>query len=45
MGTDMVICVEEQWGATGGHVTGTDVAGGFLNMLCDLACSFCYLIG
>jgi hypothetical protein len=44
MGTDKVIFVGEQWGATGSHVTGTDVNGShvtgrFLNMLYDLACS------
>ena len=34
MGTDKVIFVGEQWGATGSHVTGR-----FLNRLYDLACS------
>ena len=27
MGTDKVIFVGEQWGATGSHVSGTDVTG------------------
>ena len=27
MGTDKVIFVGEQWGATGSHVTGTNVTG------------------
>jgi hypothetical protein len=44
MGTDNVIFVGEQWGATGSHVTETDVTGSrvtarFLNRLYDLACS------
>jgi hypothetical protein len=46
MGTDKVIFVGGQWGATGSHVTGTDVSGShvtgfFLNRLYiyDLACS------
>ena len=39
------IFVGEQWGATGSHVTGTDVSGShvtgrFLNRLYDLACSW-----
>ena len=49
MGTDKVIFVGEQWGATGSHVTRTDITGShvtgsrvtgrFLNRLYDLACS------
>jgi hypothetical protein len=44
MGTDNVIFVGEQWGATGSHVTETDVTGSrvtarFLNRLYELACS------
>jgi hypothetical protein len=34
MGTDKVIFVEEQWGATGSHVTGTDVTGSHVTGSC-----------
>jgi hypothetical protein len=49
MGTDKVIFVGAQWGATGSHVIGTDltgshvtgsrVTGRFFNRLYDLGCS------